>query len=121
MSRLIALAILCLAATPGQAGELSVMEAESVDLGGFHGVVYYTVEQDGYRVVATIGEGESGLPVRCEATLTDTQKLTISAPGNLGGQTHVLELRRAHGKLVVATPKPVTEELVTGAPNLGND
>ena len=68
MSKYIALAMLCLAATPGQAGELSAMEAGSVDLGGFYGVVYYTNEQDGYHVIATIAEGESGLPVRFEAT-----------------------------------------------------
>ena len=40
------------------------MQAESITLGEFHGIVYFTSEPDGYRVVATIAEDEAGLPVR---------------------------------------------------------
>lgn len=42
---------------PGQAGELIAMEAASLDLGGFHGVVYYTNERDGplKRVIPGLG------------------------------------------------------------------
>ena len=68
MRNCIALAVLCLAGTSGQAGELTVLQAASFDVGGYHGVAYYTSESDGFRVVATIAQGETGLPVRFEAT-----------------------------------------------------
>ena len=122
MCKYIALAMLyLLAATPGQAGELIAMEAGSLDLGGFHGVVYYTSERDGYRVVATIAEGETGLPVRFEATLTERQKVTISVPGKLGEKTHVLELTRAGGKLVLVEPQNLTDEAITASPTALNE
>ena len=104
MQRYIALAILCLAATPGQAEELLAVQAGSVDLGGFRGIVYYTSEHDGYRVVATVAEGEAGLPIRFEVTLTEAQKVTITVPGKLGEMSQVLELSRRGEKLVVGKP-----------------
>jgi hypothetical protein len=75
VGKYISLAALCLILTPAHAGEIGDLQAESIDVGGFHGVVYYTRGHDGYRVVATIAEGETGVPVRFEAVLTDTQKL----------------------------------------------
>ena len=104
MQRYIALAILCLAATPGQAEELLAVQAGSVALGGFRGVVYYTSEHDGYRVVATVAEGEAGLPIRFEVTLTEAQKVTITVPGKLGEISQVLELSRRGENLVVGKP-----------------
>jgi hypothetical protein len=96
---------LCLGAPPVLAGELVDLQAESVEIGGFRGVVYYTTDHDGYRVVATIAEGKTGLPVRFEAVLAEAQKVTISVPGKLGEMSHVLELSRAGGKLVVSEPQ----------------
>jgi hypothetical protein len=96
---------LCLGAPPVLAGELVDLQAESIEIGGFRGVVYYTSEPKGYRVVATIAEGETGLPVRFEAVLAEAQKITISVPGKLGEMSHVLELSRAAGKLVVSEPQ----------------
>jgi len=112
MRNCIALAMLCLAGTSGQAGELTVLQAESFDVGGYHGIAYYTSESDGYRVVATIAQGETGLPVRFEATLTEAQKITITVPGRLGEKSHVFELTRAEGKLFVASPESPDEELM---------
>ena len=80
------------------------------------GVVYYTSENGGYHVVATIAEGETGLPVRFEATLTETQKMTISVPGKLGEMSHVLEMSGAGGKLVVADPQPPINEIAIASP-----
>ncbi len=97
MFRYISLAALCLAATPTYAGELNALEGGSIEIGSFHGVVFYTSEPDGYHIVATIADGEAGLPVRFEATLTETQKVSISVPGNLGEQSHVLEFSRTKG------------------------
>jgi hypothetical protein len=120
MSRYIVLAMLCLAPTPAHAEELLPLEAKSISLDGFRGIVYYTHEQDGYHVTATMAEGETGLPIRFEATITERQKLTISVPRRLGKQSQVVELLRVDGKLDIATPQPVPEELAA-TPNLDND
>jgi hypothetical protein len=101
---------------PAYGGEVGDLQAESIDLGGFRGVVYYTSENGGYHVVATIAEGETGLPVRFEATLTETQKITISVPGKLGEMSRVLEMSGAHGKLVVANPQPPINAIAIASP-----
>ena len=100
------------------AARSAIFRAESIDLGGFRGVVYYTTEDGGYHVVATIAEGESGLPVRFEATLTKTQKMTISVPGKLGEMSHMLEMSGADGKLVVANPQPPVTEIIIASPQI---
>jgi hypothetical protein len=120
MSKYLVLSMLCLAVTPAQADEFYPMEASSISLGGFRGIVYYTDERDGYHVTATMAEGESGLPVRFEATITEGQKLTITVPRSLGEQSHVVQLRRVDGKLVIAPPLPFQEELAA-APNSNNE
>jgi hypothetical protein len=112
--------MLCFAVTPAHAGELYPMEASSISVGGFRGIVYYTENREGYRVTATMADGEKGLPIRFEATITEGQKLTITVPRSLGELSHVVELRRVDGKLVIAPPQPVPEELAA-APNLDNE
>jgi hypothetical protein len=100
-----ALAALCLAALalPAHAGELRPLEAGSIELGSFRGVVYYTSLDDGYRVVATLAESE-GLPVRFVGTLTESQTLTISVPGKVGEPDQEIEVSRVGDKLVVSRP-----------------
>lgn len=110
MRRYIGLVAFCLTATPLHAGELSVMAGESIDLGGFHGVVYYTSEGDGYRVVTTIADGEAGLPVRFMATLAEGQSLTISVPGELDEPSLRLEISRVGNKLFLAKAERAAEE-----------
>ena len=39
---------------------------------------YYTVERDGFRVVATLAQGEFGAPVRFEAVLLPGQSVVLS-------------------------------------------
>ena len=116
MRKYIPLFGLCIMLTPAQAGDIADLQAESIDLGGFHGVVYYTAENDGYRVVATISEGEAGLPIRFEATLTDAQKLRISVPGKLGEVSQVLEMWRAGSRLVVSKPDIPLEPVAIAQP-----
>ena len=111
MNRYIPIAALCLMFTSAHAGEIGELQAESIDLGGFRSVVYYATENEGYRVVATIVEGETGLPVRFEAVLTESQKMTITVPGKLGEMSQVFELTRTGGKLVVASPESTDNEL----------
>jgi hypothetical protein len=81
------------------------MTAESIDLGRFHGVVYYTKEDGGYRVVATIAEGEAGPPVRFSATLADNQSATMSVPGELGEPASILEISRVGDTLALTEIK----------------
>jgi hypothetical protein len=102
MLRYTALAALCVAASSASAGELMARQGGTVDLGNFHGVVYYTEADDGYRVVTTMAAGEEKLPVRFVATLTEGQAMVISVPGELAGPGQTLEISRAKGKLIVA-------------------
>lgn len=83
------------------AGELKALQGESIDLGAYHGVVYYTEGDRGYQVVTTIAENAAGSPVRCEATLDEGQSLTISTPGGLNESSEALEISRAGGRLLV--------------------
>jgi hypothetical protein len=103
MRRYMAVAVLCLAAAPAHAGELGAQMAKSIELGGFRGIVYYTKEHDGYRVVATVAEGEDGQPVRLVATLLESQGITISIPGKVGEASRELEISRVGGKLVIGS------------------
>ncbi|TIO08303.1 MAG: hypothetical protein E5X89_29595 [Mesorhizobium sp.] len=114
MYRYIAFAAFCMAAMPAHAGELGAMKAESIDLAGFLGVVYYTPEEDGYRVVTTIAHGEAGLPVRFVATLTENQVVAVSVPGKLGDSDQIIEISRVGGKLVVS-PQPI-DGIVVASP-----
>ena len=102
MGRYLLLAAACVVAGPVHAGELGEIEAAIIQLHGFSGVVYYTSQSDGYRVVATLSEGESGPPVRFEATLLDGQRVTVSVPGKLGEPSYGLEMMRLHQRLVVS-------------------
>lgn len=92
-----------LTVSPLQAGELSLsaMAGESIDIGGLHGVLYYTRESHSYRVIATVADGETGVPVRFSATLADGQSATISAPGKLGEPVESLVMSRSGDKLIV--------------------
>ena len=65
------------------------------------GVAYYSEQPDGFRVVATLAEGEDGQPVRFEATLADHQKLTISVPREPGEAPRLVEFSRTGGTLLV--------------------
>lgn len=112
MYRLISLAGLLAAAASAQAGELLPYQAESIQLGSIRGVAYYAEVQGDYRVIATLADGEAGLPVRFETTLADNQRLTISVPGKFGEPGEVLEISRAADRLVVSQRQPAANALV---------
>jgi hypothetical protein len=52
-----------------RADGLRPMEGKSIDLGGISGIAYYTVERDGFHVVATLAQGEAGTPIRVVSVL----------------------------------------------------
>jgi hypothetical protein len=59
---------------------LRPIEARHIDLGGVSGVAYYTIEKDGFHVVTTLAEGETGTPVRVVSVLAPGQRVILSTP-----------------------------------------
>ena len=57
---IIAAAFALTAIGAAQADGLRPIEGRSIDLGDVSGIAYYTVEPDGFRVVATLAQGEAG-------------------------------------------------------------
>jgi hypothetical protein len=95
MRHLGALTAACLATTGfAAAGEVAPMSGHSIYLGDFTGVVYYTAEQDGYRVVATLASGPESMPIRFVSTLAPGQRAVISVPQGLGEPSIDVELAR---------------------------
>jgi hypothetical protein len=70
--------------TAAQAEGLRPIEAKSIDLGAISGVAYYTVERDGFRVVATLAQGETGTPFRVVSILAPGQRVLLSTPQPAG-------------------------------------
>jgi hypothetical protein len=107
VTKLAPLAAIVLAATaslPARAAELRPMQGMSLQLGELHGIAYYTVEDAGYSVVATLA-GQEGAPVRFESTLLPGQKVVVSIPGHRGSQGQMVEFaRQGHRMLVDTTP-----------------
>ena len=69
---------------------LRPIEGKSIDLGDVSGVAYYTVQPDGFHVVATLAQGEAGTPVRIVSVLAPGQRVVLSTPHQAG----VLEISR---------------------------
>jgi len=87
---------------PAQAEGLKPLQGQVIDLGHVSGVVYYTVERDGFRVVATLAKkGEDAVPVRVVAVLAPGQSLTLSIPHEAGTPPEAVDfIRRADTVLV---------------------
>jgi hypothetical protein len=67
-----------------RADGLRPMEGKSIDLGGISGIAYYTVERDGFHVVATLAQGEAGTPIRVVSVLAPGQRVALSTPQQAG-------------------------------------
>lgn len=93
---------------PAYAAELKPMAGQSVDLGAFHGVVYYTGEGDEYRVVATMADGRNGEVIRVSTALADNQSASISMPAEAGKAAPSLEISRAGNKVFLVAPGDAT-------------
>jgi hypothetical protein len=69
------------------------------------GVAFYTVEPDGFRVVATFGVGPGQTPVQFIATLAPDQKAAVALPAASGGlASAVLFERKGADALLVSSP-----------------
>src|SRR5580693_934595 len=91
---------------PAHAGGLKPLHGQVIDLGDVSGVAYYTVERDGYRVVATLAKkDQDAVPVRVEAVLAPDQTLTLSIPREWGTPAEAVDfIRRADTVLVHNAP-----------------
>lgn len=80
---------------------LRPIEGRTIDLGEVSGVAYYTVERDGFRVVATLAQGESGTPVRFEAILGPGQSVLLSTPREAGVAPNAVQISRQNDQVLV--------------------
>ena len=77
---------------------LKPIQGRSIDLGTLAGIAYYTVEHEGYRLVATLG---TDTPVRFVATLAPGQSVTLSSPRMLGQSAMEVRFMRRGDELFV--------------------
>jgi hypothetical protein len=70
--------------TAARAEGLRPMAGKSIDLGGISGIAYYTIERDGFHVVATLAQGEGGTPIRVVSVLAPGQRVVLSTPQQAG-------------------------------------
>ena len=80
-----------------RADGLRPIEGKSIDLGGTSGVAYYTVERDGFHVVATLAQGEAGTPIRVVSVLAPGQRVVLSTPQ----QADAIEISRKGDSVLV--------------------
>jgi hypothetical protein len=85
------------------AAELMPLQAKSIVLGTVTGVAYYTVADDGYRVVATLA-AEGGVPMRFVATLASGQRMVLSVPKAVDEQPMDVEIARLGDAVFVTEP-----------------
>lgn len=105
IARLTAYALACtMLSAVATAGELAPGNARSVRLDRFDGVVYYSVEQDGYRVVATLAAGAGESPIRVISTLGPDQRILISVPRAVDQPAVDFEILRKGEALFVSEP-----------------
>jgi hypothetical protein len=95
-----AFAGMCVAGS-AQAAELAPMEGLSITLGDVSGTAYYTVEKDGYQVVATVASGVNATPVRFATTLLSGQKASLSVPRAVGQSALTVEIERIEDRIFV--------------------
>jgi hypothetical protein len=98
---IIAAAFALTVAGAAQADGLRPVEGRSIDLGDVSGIAYYTVEPDGFRVVATVAQGEAGTPVRLEAVLAPNQSVVLSSPRVGSVAPNAIEISRRGDQVLV--------------------
>ena len=91
------------------ASEVSPGNGYSIHLGRFDGGVYYTVEPDGYRVVATLASGADAQPIRFASTLQPGQRIVISVPQAVGQPSIDFEIVRDGDAVFMSDLLPVSD------------
>lgn len=101
-STLMAAALALASFNAAEAQTLGPIQSQTIDLGDLYGVAYYTVESDGFHVVATLAQqGEDGAPVRVETVLAPNQKVTFSTPRRVGAAPDAFEISRRNDEVLV--------------------
>jgi hypothetical protein len=90
--------------TAAHAEGLRPIEGKSIDLGGISGIAYYTVERDGFHVVTTLAQGESGTPIRVVSVLAPGQRVVLSTPQ----QADAIEISRKGDSVLVRKANAIT-------------
>jgi hypothetical protein len=100
---IIAATALVLAAETTRADGLKPIQAQHLELGRVSGNAYYTVEPDGFHVVATlVQDGKDETPIRVQTVLASGQSVMLSTPGGgLGVEPVTITLERRDDKLAV--------------------
>jgi hypothetical protein len=101
-STFLAAAFTLVSLSAAHAGGLRPIEGQSIHLGDVSGIIYYTVESGGYRVVTTLAQGEAGTPVRYVSVLAPGQRVVLSTPQ----QSAALEISRSGDSLLVGSASP---------------
>lgn len=96
-STILAAAFTLTALGAAHADDLRPLETQSIDLGDVSGVIYYTVERDGFHVVTTLVQGEAGIPVRTVSVLAPGQSVVLST----GVAAGAVEISRQADTLLV--------------------
>jgi hypothetical protein len=102
-SMLVAAAIVLASLEPAHADGLRPIDAMSIDFGEVSGVAYYTVERDGFHVVATLAQGIAGTPIRVVCVLAPGQRVAFSTPHQLGA----FEISRNGSNVLVRKVKSI--------------
>ena len=103
-SMLVAAAFALASLEPARVDGLRPIDAMNINLGEVSGVAYYTVERDGFHVVATLAQGMAGTPIRVVSVLAPGQSVAFSTPHQLGA----LEISRNGDSVLVRKARPVT-------------
>ncbi|MGI3776991.1 MAG: hypothetical protein ACRYGC_06805 [Janthinobacterium lividum] len=101
LRRAFAAVALLLAATGARAEGLEPAAGQTIDLGSVAGTAYYTVQPDGFHVVATLADTRSGAPMRVETTLAAGQTVVLSTPGGRSGAPRTVEITRIDREVLV--------------------
>ncbi len=88
-------------AAPASARDLKPLQSQAIDLGPVAGDAFYTVEHDGFHVVATFAARDGGPPLRVQALLAPGQSVQVSTPRNVGEQPTSVTIERHRDQLLV--------------------
>ncbi len=88
-------------ATQASARDLKPLQSQAIDLGPVAGDAFYTVEPNGFHVVATFAARNGGPPVRVQALLAPGQSVQVSTPRNVGEQPASVTIERRRDQVLV--------------------
>lgn len=100
-STLLAVTVVLSGIGAAQADGIKPIQAQTIDLGTVAGTAYYTVEHDGFRVVTTLSQGETGTPLRMVTVLSAGQSIVLSTAADVGVEPLVFEIARVKDNVLV--------------------